>query len=229
MFNTLIEAFRQAIDLILSGDPEVFSVAFRSIYVSGLSIIFACSWGLPIALILGLSSFPGKRIVRGFFNAMLGIPTVALGLILFLLLSKSGPLGFFQLLYTPLAVSLGQSILITPILVSFASNALESTDIELRDLARTLGASKFQTTFVIMKEATWGIILSVIASFNRSFAELGIAMMLGGNIRYVTRVLTTAIALETARGEIAFSLALGMILMTVVISITLIINFFRRD
>ncbi len=228
MFDTFLEALRQALELILSGDPEVLSVAVRSIYVSGLATLLSLLWSLPIALILGLSSFPGKRIVTGFFNAMLGIPTVALGLILFLLFSKSGPLGIFGLLYTPLGISLGQSILITPILVSFASSAIESTDVELSNLARTLGASNLQTNLVIMREAFWGIALAVTASFNRAFAELGIAMMIGGNIRYVTRLLTTSIALETARGEIAFSLALAIILLTVVFTITIFLNLFRR-
>ncbi len=227
--GTFLEAFLQALNLIWSGDPEVLSVVMRSLYVSGLATILSCLWGLPLALILGLSSFSGKRIVSGFFNAMLGIPTVGLGLILYLLLSKSGPLGIFRLLYSPLGISIGQSILITPILVSFTSSAVESTDIELRDLARTLGASKLQTHYAIMKEALWGITLAVIASFNRAFAELGIAMMIGGNIRYVTRMLTTSIALETARGDIPFSIALAIILMTIVFSITIFINLLRRS
>ncbi len=228
MFETLLEAFLQALDLIWSGDPEVLSVATRSLYVSGLATLLSFCWGLPIALVIGLSSFHGKRLVRGFFNALLGIPTVALGLILYLLLSKSGPLGIFQLLYTPLGISIGQSILITPILVSFTSSAVESTDVELRDLAKTLGASRLQTHFTIMREALWGVTLAVIASFNRAFAELGIAMMIGGNIRYVTRMLTTSIALETARGDIPFSIALAIILMAIVFSITVSINFLRR-
>ena len=227
--GTFLDAFLRALDLIWSGDPEVLSIAMRSLYISGLATLLSCLWGLPLALILGLSSFPGKRIIRGFFNAMLGIPTVGLGLILYILLSKSGPLGIFRLLYTSLGISIGQSILITPILISFTSSAVESTDIELRDLARTLGASKLQTHYAIMKEAWWGISLAVIASFNRAFAELGIAMMIGGNIRYVTRMLTTSIALETARGDIPFSIALAIILMTIVFSITIFINLLRRS
>ena len=228
MFETIIEAIIQAIGLILSGDQEVFSITIRSISISGFATLLSCLWGLPIALVLGVSSFPGKRFIRGFFNAMLGIPTVALGLILYLLLSKSGPLGIFRLLYTPLGISIGQAILITPILVSFTCSSVESTDIEIRDLAKTLGASKLQTNFVIMQEAIWGIALSIMASFTRAFAELGVAMMIGGNIRYVTRLLTTSIALETARGEIAFSIALAIILMLVVFSLTFLLNFFRR-
>jgi tungstate transport system permease protein len=228
MFETIFEAICQAIRLIFSGDKEVFSITLRSISISGFATLLSCLWGLPIAIVLGISSFPGRRFIRGFFNAMLGIPTVALGLILYLLLSKSGPLGIFRLLYTPLGISIGQAVLITPILVSFACSAIESIDIEIRDLAETLGASRLQTNFAIMKEAIWGIALSIIASFSRAFAELGIAMMIGGNIRYVTRVLTTSITLETARGEIAFSIALAMILMLVVFSITFLLNFLRR-
>ena len=228
MLETIFEALYHALGLIWSGDQEVFSVTLRSLYISGFATLLSCLWGLPIALVIGLSSFPGKRLVRGFFNAMLGMPTVALGLILYLSLSKSGPLGILHLLYTPLGISIGQAILITPILVSFTSSAVESIDVDLRDLARTLGASNSQTHYAIMREALWGITLAVMASFNRAFAELGVAMMIGGNIRNVTRVLTTSIALETARGEIAFSIALAIILISIVFSITLILTYLRR-
>ena len=216
LIETLTDALIQALNLILNGDPEIFSIALRSILISAFATLLSCIWGFPIALVIGLSSFPGRRFVRGFFNAMIGVPTVALGLLLYLMLSKSGPLGIFGLLYSPLAISIGQAFLITPILISFTSSALEATDIELRDLARTLGASKLQTYFAIVKEASWGVNLAIIASFNRAFAELGIAMMLGGNIRYVTRVLTTSIALETARVDISFIIAIGIIVMVIV-------------
>lgn len=229
MLETFVEALRQAMELILKGDPEVISVTVRSLQVSGLATLMACAWGLPLAFVLGISSFPGKRVIRGVFNALLGVPTVALGLILYLTLSKSGPLGLFHLLYTPFGMSIGQSILITPIVVSFTSNAVESIDLDLRDLARTLGASNLQTSFAVLREAKSGVLLAVIASFNRSVAELGIAMMIGGNIRYVTRLLTTAIALETARGETALSISLAIILMTIVFSISIIINVLRRS
>lgn len=229
MLETLLDALRQALVLIWSRDPEVFSITFLSICVSGLATLLSCLWGLPIAFLLGLSSFPGRSFIKGFFNAMLGVPTVTLGLLLYLLMSKSGPLGVFQLLYTPLGISIGQSILVTPILVSFTTNALESIDVELRDLAKTLGASRLQTDLTLMRESLSGVLLAVTASFNRAFSELGIAMMIGGNIRNVTRVLTTSIALETARGEIAFSVALAIILMAVVFSITAIINVLKKS
>ena len=163
------------------------------------------------------------------FNALIGIPTVALGLLLYLVLSRSGPLGYFQLLYTPYGIMIGQSILITPIVVSFSTSALESVDPELKSLARTLGASNLQTDSVMMREAFWGVVLAVMAAFNRAFAELGVAMMIGGNIRNVTRVLTTAIALETARGDIGLSIALTIILLAIALSLSVLINLARKS
>jgi tungstate transport system permease protein len=227
--TTIIEAFQEAFGLIITGNSEVFSIVGRSLSISGLATIIACIWGIPLAVIIGLYSFPGKKLIRSIFNALLGIPTVALGLILYLLWSRSGPFGFFSLLYTSWGIAIGQSILITPILVSFASNTLGTVDCEVKDLAKTLGASKLQTSFVILRESFWEILLAITASFNRAFAELGVAQMIGGNIRYITRMLTTSIALETARGDIPFSLALGIILITIVLSITLLINYFRKE
>ena len=189
----------------------------------------ATLWSLPIAVVLGLKNVPGKRFIRASFNAFLGIPTVVLGLILFLLLSRSGPLGIFGLLFTPLAISIGQAILITPIIVSFITSAIESIDLELRDLARTLGSTEIQASTVILQEAAGGVTLAIIAAFNRAFSELGVAMMLGGNIRGLTRLLTTSIALETARGDIAFSLALGVILVSIVYALSVILNYLRRS
>ena len=166
--------------------------------------------------------------MKGLFNALIGVPTVALGLVLYMLFSRSGPLGVFGLLYTPLGISLGQAVLITPIVVTFGASALESVDPELRDLARTLGASEMQTSMAILREASFNVLLAVVAAFNRAFAELGIALMVGGNIRYVTRVLTTSIALETAKGEIAFSLALAIILVAIVYGVSLVLNLLKK-
>jgi len=165
--------------------------------------------------------------MKGIFNAFIGVPTVALGLYLYLLLSRAGPLGYFHLLYTPIAIIIGQCILVTPIIVSFTTSALESVDPEVRTLAKTLGASRLQSEAVVLREGLWGVVLAILSAFNRAFAELGIAMMLGGNIRYFTRVLTTAIALQTAMGEIALSIALSIILLGIVISLSIIVNLAR--
>jgi tungstate transport system permease protein len=226
--DPIIEGIIQAINLILTGDPEVLRITALSLFVSAFGTLIACVWSIPVAAALALRAFHGKRIVKGVFNALIGVPTVALGLYLYLLLSRAGPLGYFQLLYTPYAIIIGQSILVTPIVVSFAAGALESVDPDLRTLARTLGASDLETYSVVIKEAFWGVVLAVIAAFNRAFAELGIAMMLGGNILNVTRLLTTAIALETAKGEIALSIALSFILLSIVMSLSIAINLARK-
>jgi tungstate transport system permease protein len=226
--DPITEGVVRAIHLILSGDTEVFGITALSLYVSISSTLLACVWSIPISAALALRSFPGKRTVKGLFNALIGIPTVALGLYMYLLLSRSGPLGYFQLLYTPYGIMIGQCALVTPIIVSFATSALESVDPDLRTLAKTLGASGFQTDAVVLREAFWGVMLAIIAAFNRAFAELGVAMMLGGNIRNWTRVLTTAISLETARGEIALSIALSFILLGIVMSLSIAVNLARK-
>jgi tungstate transport system permease protein len=227
--DPITEGIIRAINLIVTGDHEVFAITALSLYVSISSTLLACIWSIPISAALALRSFPGKRTVKGLFNALIGIPTVALGLYLYLLLSRSGPLGYFQFLYTPSGIIIGQCVLVTPIIVSFTTSALESVDPDLRMLARTLGASGLEIDAVVLKEAFWGVMLAIIAAFNRAFAELGVAMMLGGNIRDFTRVLTTAIALETAKGEIALSIALSFILLGIVMSLSIVVNLARRS
>jgi len=226
--SEIVEGIIKAFQLLFSLNPTIYSIVFRSLYVSGLATAMATLWSIPIAVILGMKNFLGKRFIRASFNAFLGMPTVVLGLILFLLLKRSGPFGIFGLLFTPLAISIGQAILITPILVSFITSAIESIDVELRDLAKTLGSTEIQASTAILREATGGVILAIIAGFNRAFAELGIAMMIGGNVYGRTRLLTTAIALEINRAEIAFSIALGVILLGIVYTITIILNYMRR-
>jgi len=227
--DPIIEGVIRAVDLILVGDPEVLTITALSLFVSGSATLLASVWSIPISVALALRRFRGKRIAKGLFNALIAFPTVALGLFLYLLLSRSGPLGYLQLLYTPWGIMAGQSVLVTPIVVSFSTSALESVDPELRSLARTLGASDMQTYAVIIKEASWGVLLAVIAAFNRAFAELGVAMMLGGNIRNLTRVLTTSIALETTRGDIALSIALTIILLAIAMSLSIAINLARKS
>ena len=228
MTAELIDGIIKAFQLLFSFDPEVYNIVFRSLYVSGLATAMATVWSIPIAVILAMKNFRGKRLVKASFNAFLGMPTVVLGLILFLLIKRQGPFGIFGLLYTPLAMSIGQAILMTPIIVSFTTTAIESIDLDVRDLARTLGSTEFQASTAILREAFWGVALAVIAGFNRAFAELGVAMMLGGNAPGRTRVLTTAIALEVNKAEISFSLALGFILVLIVLVVSLILNYLRR-
>jgi len=226
--DPILQGLIQAIQLIVSGDPEVYRITELSLFVSISGTLLSCIWSIPISAFLALRKVPGKRTIKGIFTALIGIPTVALGLSLYLLLSRTGPLGYFQLMYTPYAIIIGQCILVTPIIVSFTTSALESVDPDVRTLARTLGASGFQTDALVLREARWGVILAVIAAFNRAFAELGVAMMLGGNIRGVTRVLTTAIALQTSMVDIPLSLALSIILLGIVMTLSIIVSLARR-
>ena len=228
MPDIIVQAFQKAFELIFSGNTELFATVYRSLYVSGVGTLLACAWSIPIAVILGLYSFRGKWIIKGVFNALIGVPTVALGLLLYLVLSKQGEFGFLGLLYTVNGIAVGQSILLTPIIVSFTSSALSAADMQLRDLAKTLGASGVQTNLAIMRETAWSMALAITAAFNRGFGELGIAMIVGGNIFEETRVLTTSIAVETNLGQFDVAMAYGIILMAIVIAVTFIVNLVEK-
>ena len=228
LIGEFAEGFSEAVRLIVSGDPEVFEIALRSLYISGTATVLSILWSIPIGVMLGLSNFAGKRLVKGIFNALLGVPTVALGLILYLMFSSSGPLGPLNLFLNPVGVSIGQAVLITPIIISFITSTVEAVDPDIRDLAKTLGASPTEASFAVLRESTSGVLLAVVAGFNRAIAELGIVLMIGQNLRGLTRVLTTAIALETTRGNIALSIALAMILLCTVFSISFIANLMQR-
>lgn len=226
--NVIVEGILKAVQLILTGDPEVFRITLTSLYVSVIGTTLSSVWSVPIGTALALKKFFGARIVKGIFNGLLGLPTVTLGLLLYLLFSHSGPLGVFDLLYTRIGIAIGQAVLITPVIVSFTTSAIEAVDPEFKELARTLGASKFQETLVILNEARNGVTLAVIAAFNRGIGELGVALMVGGNIRGFTRVLTTAISLETAMGDLPIAIALAIILLLIVFSLSITINMMRR-
>jgi tungstate transport system permease protein len=224
----IAEGIRKAFELILSGDSAVVDATFRSLYISGTATLLAVSWSIPLGILMGLENFRGKRLAKGFFNAMLGMPTVGLGLILYLFMSKTGPLGVFHLLYTPTAIIAGQAVLITPIAVTFTANAVESVEPEIKNLAKTLGASETEARLAVLREAIPSTFLAVIASFNRAIAELGVAFMLGGSVPRLTRVLTTSIALETTRGNFEIGIALTIILLTIVLSLSILVNLLKR-
>jgi tungstate transport system permease protein len=228
MADIIVQAFEQAIRLILSGDPDVYATVYRTIYVSGLGTVLACTWSIPIAVVIGLYSFRGKWAIKGLFNALIGIPTVALGLLLYLFMSRRGEFGFLHLLYSLNGMAIGQAILVTPIIVSFTANALSSADTQLRDLAKTLGASGLQTNLTLIRETIWSMMLSITAAFNRGFGELGIATIVGGGLIGETSVLTTAIALEINFGSFDIAMAYAIILMAIVIVLALTISLIER-
>ena len=208
-------------------DP-IFQITVRSLQISGTATLLSVLWSLPVGIIVGMKSFPGKQLTKGVFNALLGMPTVALGLILYLLFSRSGALGFLDLFPSPQAIILGQAILVTPIIISLTTSAVESVDPEIKDLAKTLGASETEASFAVLREAGGGVVLAVIASFNRAIAELGVALAVGANLRGKTQVFTTVIAMEINRGNLENSIQLMIILLAIVFSITLLTNFLQR-
>jgi tungstate transport system permease protein len=226
--SIILDGFVKAFALILSGDPTLVDITLRSLAISGLATIAASLWSIPLGALIGLGRFRGRVLLRGVFNALLGVPTVTLGLVLYLLISKSGSLGFLRLLYTPAAIILGQAILVTPIIVSFVANTLEAVDPDVRSLALTLGSTDTGAALAVLNESLEGVLLSVTAGFNRALAELGVALMVGGNIRGVTRVLTTYIALETGRGEIALGIAFTILLLSIVGFVNLSMNLIQR-
>jgi len=227
-WRPIVEGIGEAVRLIVTGDRVVLEITLRSLQTASYATLLAAAVGLPLSVFIAMRKFPGRRALRFFFNAMVGVPTVTLGLLLFTLFSRSGPLGSLQLLYTVPGMALGQAALILPIMVSFVVSAIESKDEELRNLVRTLGASETDTSIAIVREAFSGVSLALVSSFNRAFAELGIATMLGANISGVTRVLTTAIALETSKGELGLSFALSFILLIVVLGLNYVISLLRE-
>jgi tungstate transport system permease protein len=221
----------EALQLIVTGDPEILGIVSRSLLFSGTAVILAILWGTPLAMLIAMKEFRGKTILKAFLNTLIGLPTVVLGLILFLMFSRGGPLGFLGLLYTPAAIMIGQAILITPILVSIGVSAIESVDPEIMSLSKTLGASESQAQVAVLKEALSGIILSDLASFNRAIGELGVVLLVGGNIRGTgnrTDVLTTAISRNLQISEIGLAIALGILLVTILFAINLIVVVLRK-
>jgi tungstate transport system permease protein len=222
----IVSGIAQAFQLIFSGDPEIYGIVYRSLFFSGTAIILAILWGTPLAMLIAMKEFRGKTVIKTMLNTLIGLPTVVLGLILFLIFSRGGPLGFLGVLYTPAAIIIGQAILVSPMLISIGVSSIESVEPEIMSLAQTLGASESQAQIAVLKEAINGVILSDIASFNRAIGELGVVLLVGGNIAgggNRTDVLTTAISRATQINEIGLAIALGIILILIVFTINLLV------
>lgn len=218
------DSFLSALGLIFSFDHEVRMTVWTSLYTSSCAITIAALIGIPIGLWLGLNRFRGRQIAMAMLNTLMALPTVVVGLLLFGLFSRQGPLGPLGLLFTPMAMIAGQTVLATPIVANLVLAAVTGSDKRIVDTALTLGASRFQASVKLLQEIRFGVMAAVIAGFGRVIAEVGVAMMLGGNIRNSTRTMTTAIALETSKGEFAFGLALGMLLLSVALLVNLFFN-----
>jgi tungstate transport system permease protein len=218
--ETIIQGFLSAFRLITQANPELLRIILLSLEVSGLALVTATFLGLPLGALLALKPFPFRGLILSLLNTGMGLPPVVVGLFLYLILSRSGPLGFLALLYTPLAMILAQTVLALPIVASLAHAAVVGVDPAIRLASQTLGATPRQEAVTVVLEARYGIGAALIAAFGRVSAEVGAVLMVGGNIANYTRVMTTTIALETDKGNFDLGIALGIILL----SLSLMVN-----
>lgn len=218
------EGFTKAIELLISLDPEVMQIAGRSLTISGTACLLASLICLPLGSLIHFHHFRGKRALINIIQTLLSVPAVLVGLFVLVLFSRAGPLGFFGILFTPTAMVVGQMILITPLLLGLTISALSGVSKEIVDTATSLGASRFQTVWLVLREARYAVLAAVITGFARAISEVGCAMMVGGNIKGFTRVITTAIALEASKGELELAIALGIILLFLALIINIVLN-----
>ena len=218
----LVEAFALGLKLIFTGDAEVYEVAGRTLAISCSSTALGAVLFVPLGSLIYYYRFPGKRLLITFTRTLYSMPTVFVGLLVFIVLSRAGPLGGLEILFTPQAIVIGQVILIAPIMLGLTVSALGAVPPDVRDTATSLGATRLQTMSLVVREARHGVATGVLMGFGRAVSEVGIALMVGGNIRGFTRTLTTAMSLETSMGNIEFSMALGLILMTLAFTVSVI-------
>ena len=227
--NFLINAFIQACFLIVSFDPEVYFIVWTSIKVAGSATIAASVVGIPVGLVMALRNFTGKPVALVILNTLMAMPTVAVGLVLYGFLTRKGPLGDFGLLFTPAGIAIGLFVLAMPTVINLTLAAVQSADPRLFVTCKLLGATPLQQAWKILQETRFGVMAAVVVAFGRVISEVGIAMMLGGNIKGFTRTMTTAIALETGKGEFELGIALGMILLLVALVINFMLFFLQRS
>jgi len=216
LWDGVVEAAR----LLASREPLVLDAAWRSLWVSSLAVLAATAIGLPLGILLARRRFWGRDTLVLAARAGMAMPTVFLGVVGYALLSRRGPLGPAELLFTPWAIVLGELLLALPIIVSLSHGAVRALDPRVAQTARTLGARALRRAWTYLSEARLGVVLAVLNGFARCVTELGVALMLGGNIKGETRTLTTAIALETGRGEFGRGLAMGLVLLAVALAVT---------
>lgn len=218
------QGLTKAIELIVSLDPEVMQIAGRSLQIALTSAIIGSIICIPIGSLIHFNRFPGKRVLISLIQTFYSIPTVAVGLFVYVFISQAGPLGTLGILFTPTAIVVGQVILITPILLGLTISALNGVDRAILDTARSLGANGMQMAVLVLKEARFAVMAAVIMGFGRAISEVGISLMIGGNIRGFTRVITTAISLETSKGDLELALALGIILIFIALVVNIVMN-----
>ncbi len=223
--NEFLQGFVKAFELLVTLDPEVLEITGRTLVIALSSCVIAMVLCLPMGSLIHFKRFPGKRILINIIQTFYSIPTVVVGLFVFILFSRiGGPFGVFNLMFTPTIMVIGQVILISPIMLGLTIAALNGVDKGVFETASSLGASRVQATFQVIREARYAILSVVTMGFGRAISEVGLALMVGGNIRGFTRVITTAIALETSKGDVELSIALGIILIFVALLVNIVLN-----
>jgi len=225
--NDISQAFGAALHMISTADANLLSIVALSLKVSFAAVALATLIGLPLGALLGVTRFPGRQPLIALLNALMGLPPVVVGLLIYLLLSRAGPLGEFGLLFTPTAMVIAQAVLITPIIAALSRQVIEDAWREYEEQLRSLGASTASAAQTLIWDTRFTLITVVLAGFGRAAAEVGAVMIVGGNIDGVTRVMTTAIALETSKGDLALALGLGIVLVSLVIGVNLIAHIIK--
>ena len=213
------DSFAQSLRLILQGDAELWAIVLLSLQVSLTAVFLACLIGMPLGAALAVTRFRGRGGVIVVINALMGLPPVVVGLLVYLMLSNSGPLGVLQLLYTPSAMIIAQLILVTPIVAALTRQIVETLNEEYADQLRSFGLTRLRSVPVLLWDGRFALTTAVLAGFGRAIAEVGAVMIVGGNINHVTRVMTTTIALETSKGNLPLALALGAILILLALAV----------
>ncbi len=217
--NSIAEAAAQAFRLIVAADPNVVRIALLSIEISLASVTMACILGLPLGAAIAVNEFPGKRLVVVLLNGLMGLPPVVVGLFVYLMFSRAGPLGTFGILFTPTAMVVAQTILIAPLMAALSMQVVSDAWLEYREQLRSLGETKLGAAATLLWDLRFTLVTIVMAGFGRASSEVGAVIIVGGNIDGVTRVMTTTIALETSKGDLPLALGLGFILLILVLTI----------
>lgn len=225
----LAAGFIKAIDLLLHGDASTWSAIFATLKVSTSSMVLSISAGLPCGFFLGYYNFRGKKALRTIVDTMLALPTVFIGLAVYAFISRQGPLGELGLLFSLTGIAVGQTILALPIVIALSASAIESLDQDLKLTLMTLGAGKRNIIVTCLYEVRFGILAAAVTAYGRVMTEVGISMMVGGNIKYHTRTITTAIALETNKGLFADGIALGIVLILIAFIVNISLSFLRKQ
>ncbi|MEO0620152.1 MAG: ABC transporter permease [Pseudomonadota bacterium] len=215
----MLEAFGLAFHLVVTLDPDLYEIIGLSLRVSLMALFLASAIGLPLGALVGFTRFPGRGLVIIVMNALMGMPPVVVGLLLYLMISRSGPFGGLALLYTPTAMILAQTLLILPIVAALTRQTIEDLHAEYDEQFRSLNVSRTHALTTLLTDARYSLMTVLLAGFGRAIAEVGAVIIVGGNINHFTRVMTTAIALETSKGDLALAVALGMVLLALALAI----------